>query len=249
MLKKLFTTTFLMLLAGVTQAEPFSLENMPTHVPVPVPAHVASQAQAAAEQRAQEIEAGAATVWGTAQADLFLSQLRAMGVLPEEIVPNGIAKNKNNTASSPEAIPQHTPPSAPEQAATEVPDTNQSLPTLLLDLNEELLRFIVTRFYSGLSDERLHECTLAFRKNTAGVMRDTLLTLSGAYSVLKGSEVEWNALIANVESILDHHREMITNIFVDALKNAATRSEQSTVEDIDSRCHMCWHLQQNSPYR
>ena len=57
--------------------------GLPTHVNVLVPAHMAAQMQAIAEQRAKDIEAGAATAWGTAQADWLVAKMREAGVFKE----------------------------------------------------------------------------------------------------------------------------------------------------------------------
>lgn len=201
-------------------AEPFSLDKMPTHIPVPLPAHTASQMQAAIEQRSKDVDAGAATAWGTAQADLLISQLRAAGVLPEGVVSAEAAKKDG--ASAPEDTA-----SEPAAAASEEVSQAEPFPVLLLDLDEERLRYMVGRLYLGLSEKRLHECTLAFRKDSLGVMRDALLTFSGAYSLVHGSTVDWESLSVNIAKVLDGHQAKLTSMFVDALK-AAARANQTT---------------------
>ena len=99
---------------------------LPTHINVLLPAHMAAQMQAIAEQRARDIEAGAATSWGTAQADWLISKMREAGMF-KEIEEKATAAREQ--AKTQKADSSSTPPAQegnggmpPEAATTETSD-------------------------------------------------------------------------------------------------------------------------------
>lgn len=171
------------------------------YILLPLPAHVASQMQAAAEQRAKDVEAGGGTVWGTAQADMMIAKLRAIGALPPE-----------SAASTP--IPPASAASSPA-------------PALLIahDLDENALRALVVSFYASMPEHLRQEAALAFRKDARRVMYDALIALSSTYSIGRGRDVDWNELASNVETMLAAHPAKISDIFKDAI-NASARTGQ-----------------------
>lgn len=199
-------------------AEPFSLDRMPTHIHVPLPAHVASQMQAVAEQRARDVEAGAATAWGTAQIDLLISQLRAAGVLPEGIVPEGVQTKHSGSGSVGDAVASTGKPSV----------SSQELPPLLPGMSEDTLRLMVVRYYSKLPEAVLRESALAFRKDAHRVMRDVLMMLGSAHSVYLSKPVDWVRLKSTSEALVVEHGAKLTNIFVDAIKASSLSIQEDS---------------------
>lgn len=219
-------TIAIVLLSTPALAEPFPTDpkDFPSHIQVPLPPQTESRAQAAIEQRAKDIESGAATVWGTAQADLLIKQLRESGVLPHGNTPEGDA------SSAPTATLRDPsgPVSTSEKEAEQAGQAKAEFPTLLLDLDEDRLRIMLERLYTGLSDERLHESTLTFRKHPNEFMRDAILVLAAMYSMAHDTQVDWNSLHTKVDELLINHRSRVANLFVNALKAAARTQKSET---------------------
>lgn len=87
---------------------------LPTHINVPLPAHMAAQMQAIAEQRAKDIEAGAATAWGTAQTDWLIAKMREAGMF-KEIEEKAAAAREQTKTPKADSISGSVPPPKEEE--------------------------------------------------------------------------------------------------------------------------------------
>ena len=191
---------------------------------VPLPAHTASQMQAAAEQRARDVDLGAASVWGTAQADWYLAQLRAAGLLPP---------SAPRAASAPEAAASAAP--VPEAAASSAAQHETAPPPASVrrlgpGMDDDTLRHLIALFYESDTEKALQEKTYAFRRDTRRAMKDVLIIAASLYSLGQGHGVDWARLEATAQNLVDTHGPQITAIFLEGIKTAARARQNAASE-------------------
>ena len=169
------------------------------YVNVPLPAHVASQMQAAAEKRADDVANGAALDWGTAQLDQMLGKLAR--------------EHAKAVAAASDPLSADVPPLI-------------AAPGVVLD--EETIRRAVQEMFKTQDKSTNTDYTIAFRKNSKAVMEDALVLIGALQAVSNGKSVDWENLHKQARDLVANHPRQLVSIFVGASKAVAQAAASET---------------------